>query len=554
MKNTFRNSWALIIPIAILLLTISVLTWVTINRHRGHFIYALDDPYIHMAMAKNLAQHGVWGVTQFEFSSSSSSLLWTLLLAGIYRIFGVNEITPFLLNAGISIVALYVLFLLLKKNALPLLYIFLVLLAVIFLTPLPALIFSGQEHVIHALLTILFVYLSATSLSSMRNIGQPVPETISLMILAPMITLARYEGLFVVAVVCILGMLRKRRLFSFLLGMLAIIPITIYGIISVSHGWFWLPNSVLMKGHIPDWTSFTGIKEFFESSIHQLLGAPSVVSLMIAAIILFLLRLRKGLWEKWKLMTIVFLFTAILHLLFAKTGWFYRYEAYLVALGLFVISVPLFECISAVAAEKNHRWYHSVSFSAIVFLAIIALLPVARVRIGSTLQVPRATTNIYEQQYQMGTYLQRYYRGAMVAANDIGAINFLADIHCLDLWGLGSIEVAMKKRLDQFDRHQIDSLTGSKDVRIAILYDDWYRRGGVSILPSRWMMIGQWRITNNIVCGGKTVSFYAASPSEKNNLCENLKAFSSQLPDNVFQMGEYVDSLNSDARSPSTNP
>jgi hypothetical protein len=27
----------------------------------GHFIYALDDTYINMAMAKNFALHGVWG-------------------------------------------------------------------------------------------------------------------------------------------------------------------------------------------------------------------------------------------------------------------------------------------------------------------------------------------------------------------------------------------------------------------------------------------------------------------------------------------------------------
>ena len=41
-----------------------------------HFIYALDDTYIGMAMAKSLALHGVWGVTPFAFSSSDSSLLF----------------------------------------------------------------------------------------------------------------------------------------------------------------------------------------------------------------------------------------------------------------------------------------------------------------------------------------------------------------------------------------------------------------------------------------------------------------------------------------------
>lgn len=539
MKSTFRNYWSFIIPTAILLITVAALSYISMKQHEGRFIYALDDPYIHMAMAKNFSQHGVWGVTRYEFSSSSSSLLWTLLLSGVYLIFGVNEIAPFVLTVTIAVVMLLSLFLLLKKYALPPFYILLVLLGIIIFTPFPALIFTGQEHILHAFLTILFVYVSAKALSPNTHLDRSVSYAGSPLILASFVTLTRYEGLFVVFVVCVLCLFRKRWLYSLLLVAFAVIPIGIYGIISVAHGWFWLPNSVLLKGHFPDLVSLAGMKEYFDISIQQLLGAPHILSLMIGSIIIFILRFKKGIWEDRQIMMMIFIVTCIFHMQFAKTGWFYRYEAYLVALGVFVVSIPLFEYISWTVQKRNTDKLFIIKFSVIVMLGLVALLPLARRGIGSTIRVPRATTNIFEQQYQMGTFLQRYYQGAAVAANDIGAINYLADIQCLDLYGLGNADIVLKKRNGQYNREQIDSVTRLRNIRIAILYDDWFRRDRVSILPSRWVMVGQWKISKNIVCGGEIVSFYAVAPSEVHNLYENLKAFSFQLPKNVYQMGEY---------------
>ena len=61
-------------------------------------------------------------------------------------------------------------------------------------------------------------------------------------------------------------------------------------------------------------------------------------------------------------------------------------------------------------------------------------------------RIPRATKNIHEQQYQMGRFLAEHYEGTTVTANDIGAITFLADIGCVDLVGLASMEAAQLRR------------------------------------------------------------------------------------------------------------
>jgi hypothetical protein len=72
---------SLIASIGILWIIVATILVLSIIRNQGHVVYALDDAYIHMAIAKNFAQHGVWGITQYGFTSSSSSLLYTLLLS-----------------------------------------------------------------------------------------------------------------------------------------------------------------------------------------------------------------------------------------------------------------------------------------------------------------------------------------------------------------------------------------------------------------------------------------------------------------------------------------
>ena len=67
--------------IALYLALVGILLWLSLARTGGMFVYAQDDPYIHLALARTLADHGVWGIRPTEFASASSSPLWTLLLA-----------------------------------------------------------------------------------------------------------------------------------------------------------------------------------------------------------------------------------------------------------------------------------------------------------------------------------------------------------------------------------------------------------------------------------------------------------------------------------------
>ena len=70
-----KQQWPLILSLTILWVTTAVVTLLVSNNTLGHLTYVLDDPYIHMAVAKNFVSYGVWGVTKYGFTSVTSSIL-----------------------------------------------------------------------------------------------------------------------------------------------------------------------------------------------------------------------------------------------------------------------------------------------------------------------------------------------------------------------------------------------------------------------------------------------------------------------------------------------
>jgi hypothetical protein len=173
-----------------------------------------------------------------------------------------------------------------------------------------------------------------------------------------------------------------------------------------------------------------------------------------------------------------------------------------------------------------------------LLLAAFLTYPCA-VRAGAALVfLPQASKNIYEQQYQMALFIKRYYQGSTIALNDIGAVNFLADIHCLDLWGLGNFEVTQLMRRHEYRTRDILRLSREAGVKVALVYDSWYTPIGG--LPRDWVWVGQWVLPDNVVAGGDTVSIYAVDESETVPLMQKLQDFSPLLPKAVKQSGRYL--------------
>ena len=474
----------------------------------GHFGYPMDDTYIHMAMAKAFSQHGVWGLTHYEFSSTSSSLLYTSLLAGAYLVTGIHELTPLILNVIFGFLLLYLCDSVLKRAALAAAPRFCFLALIIFGMPLAPEVMAGMEHVLHSILTIAFVYCAVNLLT-----GKPTGrwQSRALLLLAALTVLARYEALALVGIAAVLFFLQRKRWYAIALVSVASLPVAAFGIYSVLQGWFPVPNSIVAKASRPEKSQVAYVIHWAE----QMYATPSVAFLFVAgAVLLYLVYTRKRtIWNTECLTMTLFLCTALLHMQFARVGWFYRYEAYLVVFGLYACALHL----------QALNLFFRRSFATYGAFFVLAAVSFESRAIGALWLTPWAARNIYEQQYQMGRFLAQNYPGVTVVMNDIGAAAYLSDSRIVDLYGLATIEVARAKIHHQFTQEFRRTLAVQKYAKIAIIYPGMYRDvGGV---PPEWIPVGYWTIAQNQICWGDTVGFYAIDPAYRARLSRIFGSF-----------------------------
>jgi hypothetical protein len=573
-KNPLQH-WPLYASLLILSLLFGLLLATSFYQNQRHLVYALDDAYIHMAMARNFSRYGVWGVTRYGFTSSSSSILWTLLLSLTYYLFGVSQIAPLAWNVLFAVLVLWVAYAILTWYELPPWLKFAALLAIIFLIPLPTLILSGLEQNLQTLLALLAAFLAARILSREAP-SCTLRDSTLLLALAPLVTAVRFEGMFLILAIGALLLLRQRWFYALDFAVCGFLPVLIYGIISVSRGWFWLPSSVLLKGMMPDLSSLSRL--FLSLAINAFVNlhvGMHVFVLLIAVLLFYILAFGKGgdVLDSRQLMGAILLLTAVPHVEFVRVSPLFRYDAYLFALGVVFLAsqllivvpdlqtqisfsrglVPKYLAGSGpmknvkpagadlkVGATPTFSRELVSKYVAVGALALLLLFPLAVKGARLLWFLPQCTNNIFEQQYQMGSFVRQYYQGSAVALNDDGAVNFLADIHCLDLWGLANRDVTSLKREHNYHTRDIVALAKQAGARVAIVYDYWYA-DQVGGLPPEWVQVGQWRIRNNVILGGDTVSFYALDASEVSHLTQCLREFALRLPRDVVQSGSYLE-------------
>jgi len=402
-------------------------------------------------------------------------------------------------------------------------------LAIALAIPLPAVISTGMEATLHVLLALL---LSASVLIPGPG-TQERPWRIGA--LAALCVLTRFESLFLVGPLALAAWAggRRRVAVAVVAGTLA--ALGGYSAFSLPQGGLWLPNSVLAKAPVAELNSYEGFREAVSRIPYQLFVRrfSHMTALLVAAGWLLLPRPRKAgnRARAARAMLAVFAGAAILHIEFAGLGWFYRYEAYLVALGLLAIAAALGAGTALLPGRLGAR---PAPFAVRAIAALVALVlatPIANRTQRSARQIAPAMRNIYEQQFQMARLVSGHFAGRAVALNDLGAIGYYGNARVVDLMGLADCDIARARIENRFDRDAIERACAARGVEVALVYRGWFE--AASTLPSTWLPLARWTVPEGVTVGDTTVTIFATRAESAARVRAALDAFDPELPPQV---------------------
>lgn len=502
-------------PLAIAIAAFAVLLAaivIPVMPHIGHFNYILDDAYIHLAVARNLAETGWFGVRPGEFVLLSSSPLFTLILAMLHRVFGPSELWPLLLSSLGAVFALAVADGWFREQGLSSRRRGVALLLLGTGAMIVPLVLTGLEHTLHLAFVLLFARLLVRAILEPRSSAWRWIFVASL----PLVVV-RYESLFLIATAVLLLFWHRR--FSLAIGVAAaaIAPALAVGWYSVAHGGTHLPTSVLVKGGIP---ADAGVVWFTKSvGVHFLVNvreAPHIAGMIVAVGVLLAVRRRAGLSLRAPapLLGMLSLGCMLCFMISSFASGFYRYELWLVWMSGAAMLPMFFEQRDITRKERRH-WTLVLWFPA--FFAFARAL-------SWTKATPTALLNIHDQQIVLGSLIARYHHNEPIVVNDIGYMTWRATRNVIDFAGLATPRITRAWRRGDFSMQMYDEAARAENARIAILFPNWYPE-----LPARFVPVATFAVPNN-VCHNDVFAVYALDAEMARQLASEVASFPVEPP------------------------
>lgn len=507
MRTAGSRSWPLWLALALLASCVVVALQALLGRTEGRLVYALDDAYIHMALARNVATHGVWGCTPFQFSAASSSPLWTALLAVAYLVTGAHEITPLILNLLLLALTLAVADSFVSRHGGGALIRAATLLGLVVTFPMPAMALFGMEHVLHLLLTIAFAEAALGGLltpPSSASAGRRLDRVVG--VFAALLAASRYEGLFLVGVAVLAYAVDRQWRRAVVIATSGALAPLVVGAIAIAHGSFGLPNSLMLKaGGESASTWYAVLRPIGAADLWFLEQHPALLILAGGGLLIGALawwhtrRLRRAsVLLPWTLAAIVVLHA---HFELSSAFWVYRYDAYLLGFGVVTAGVVA----GAVSSAAITASWPRVLAPALGVLGVVALIGDPRGGLSPATEIESASLTLREH-ITAAAFVHDWHGGDIVLVNDLGAMAFFGHARVVDIFGLCDIEPVRLRRAGAYTRDAVETWTRPLTPTLAIVQQSW--GWAADHVPSTWTRVAE----VDVLPEHRLLGFYATSP------------------------------------------
>jgi hypothetical protein len=508
---------------ATLLVSVVVLVVGVLVRTHGTFVYVLDDPAIHLTIARRLAFDGTWGVVAGDFQSASSSPLWVIVLAPTQWLVrgDAGELVPLVLNVAAGLVVIRQLGPDLGARLQPsrerpwdAVAVSAVVVGPLFL---PGLAFVGMEHTLHMALVLALVLVVE------RRWGTEEPDGGRRWVpfaLAALAGLTRAESVFVVAGLGVALMVVRpssqglRLRLAVGAGLVAAVAAALGAVaaLNLAFGQELLPDSVMAKS----FGDRGDTRRSVAAAAGRLARDPWLLAVVVVALLVIVAAWR-GRGGRALFPAVVALVTVLLHVELAAVDASLRYEAYIAGLGTLVV----LRALADLPATSPRRRLRLAPAALVVPVVVLAGL-----QLRNTARVPFESGVLWEQRYQVARFLDRDYRHDPIAIGELGYIGLYHDGPLTDVYGLADhqvLEAALDGRRDDALWRRLQRERG---FRVVATYD--FSLGGE--VPDGWIPVASWRSPDAVF---EVTVFWATVPDEVGPLQQRLRAYEPELPDSV---------------------
>lgn len=444
-----------------------VLVTVSMQFAGGALVYSLDDPYIHLALARTI-QGGSYGINPGEWASPSSSIAWPFVLALVPARWA--EWGPLLINAVLCVWSVHLLAQSLKGSAMPPWAQALCAVGLAFALNLFGLVMSGMEHVLQVALVIFVAQRLSIQCLDARFYAalalMPLVRYECMAITLPVAThlwFTREKGRPAAAVLVALGGMAGFSAFLHAKGL----PL--------------MPSSVLAKSADRSMTV-------------NVLSEPILFAML--AWLAYFHRQKPWQWLLWLAVPVAGF------MVLGRVDGFGRYEVFIVAwLLVFLLQSVQQIGFSRSPGDKPPR--RAALASGLMCMAIVLSFPGLW---RCTVYTPMASRNIAQQQAVMARLAHDL--GRPVAVNDLGMVALRSGQYVLDLWGLGSIDALRARLAGHADGAWMDEVMQRKGVDHAFIYEAWFPQR-----PASWIKVGELVLDGRqMTAGGARVALLARTP------------------------------------------